>query len=224
MYGIGEVHIEDDNFTINKKDVIDFCKALIEKKYKLLFSCPNGVSLKTLDSEILGWMKRAGFYALHVGVESGSEKILKSMKKELTKREIKEKISLIKKFGIKVVGLFVLGYPGETKESIKETIEFSKELDLDRAQFGIFLPLPGTDIFKELVNNGQLEDIDWDLYYSYGHVVHEPKHMTKQELKKIQRRAFLEFYLRPKIFSKLLRDILSIKHFKFLIMRVNDFL
>jgi len=225
-YGIKEFHLRDDEFTYCKEDVINFCEALLKKNYKLTWNPVNGVRLDSLDAEMLAIMARAGCYAMHVGIEAGNQKILDNIKKELTKKEIKEKVELITKYNIDVVGLFIIGLPGETREEIEETIKFAKELKLVRAQFGIFLPIPGTFLFNDLIKRGKLnlDEINWEYYDAYRHIVYHSDLISDSQLKNLQRKAFLSFYLRPHILYKFLKGINSYEHFKNLFIRTINFL
>lgn len=220
--GIREIHIEDDNFTFYKERVMDFCKGLLERNLDITWCCPNGVRLDTLDDEMLEWMKRSGCYSLSVGVESGSERILKHMKKNLTKEKIEEKIMLIKRHGIQTIGFFIVGYPEETERDILETIGFAKKLSLDRAQFSIFMPLPGSEIYEKLKGEGKINNIEWDKFIS-SKVAYTEK-ISEKDLKKLQKKAYLDFYLRTRIIFSLIREIKSLKHSEQLLVRIKDYM
>lgn len=142
IYGVREIHIEDDNFTGQKEFVLAFCEALRRKVPGISWACPNGVRLDLLDREMLRAMKEAGLYFLSVGVESGSNRVLRLMKKSLTVERIEEKVRLIHEAGIGVAGFFMLGFPGETVEEMRETIRFAKRLPLSRASFANFSRFP----------------------------------------------------------------------------------
>jgi len=220
-YGVKEFHMIDDNFTLNKDYVTKFCNALLREKLNLFWATPNGIRLDTLDRNVLKLMKKAGCYAVSVGIESGSDRVLKLMKKHLDTKNIREKIGLIHEVGLRVTGLFILGYPDETVKEIKKTAKFARKLKIDRAQFGCFLPLPGTEIYYELVRRKEIKKIkNWEEYASFANVVYAPKGLTKEKLKKLQRNAILRFYLRPAILFKILRDVTSFRHFRFLIKRL----
>jgi radical SAM superfamily enzyme YgiQ (UPF0313 family) len=217
-YNVKEIHILDDAFTASKERVIDFCNTLINQKIKIKFSFPNGIRLDSLDEEVLLKMKQAGVQDFNVGVESGSDRILEDMKKSLTTKIIKEKTSLIRDTGLESNGFFIIGYPTEKKEDILKTIKFAKSIPLKRAQFSLFKAYPGTDITNKLLEEGKIEKINYDsfMYYKVDYV---PEGLTEKELKSFQRRAFLEFYLRPKILFNLIKEINSIEHFKFILQR-----
>lgn len=221
QYGIREIHIEDDNFTLNRNFVIEFCQELIKRKMDLSWACPNGIRLDTLDEEMLELMKKSGLYVVSVGIESGSPRILAAMKKRLTKEIIREKICLIRKVGLEVIGFFIIGYPDETKKDILETFRFAEGLDLKRANYMIFHPYPGTPITKRLQAEGQLniKDEDWPKFI-LADVAYSPPGISKDELKRLRRYGFLRFYLRPKILFKMLSEIKSPKHFLTVFQRI----
>lgn len=222
-YGKREFHIVDDNFTMDKDYVIEFCKRIVNKGYDIYFTNPNGVRLNTLDFEMLQWMKKAGWYLLCVGIESGSDRILSDMRKGLTVDMVREKVELTRKAGIDVHGFFILGYPTETLKDIKKTIKFSLELDLIGATFSCFLPFYGTEVYNELVANKEIQPLDLR-EATFAQASYVPKGMTRKQLKHILRNAILRFYLRPRIIIKQLSYIRSPEHFRYLIRRGFDYL
>ncbi|MCX6731762.1 MAG: radical SAM protein [Candidatus Parcubacteria bacterium] len=226
QYGIREIHIEDDNFTFNRNLVMDFCRKLKEDNLNISWTCPNGVRLDTLDKVLLLAMKDAGLYSISVGIESGSERILKDMKKNLTKETIKEKINLIRECGLDVSGFFIIGYPTETKDDIMETIDFARSLDLKRAGFSLFKPFPGTEITRNLIEKGELKEIsdeDWTRFV-LADAVYAPIGFTREEMKKLRRKALLRFYLRPKIVIKFIKEIRNLTHLKLIMKRIYNWL
>ncbi len=217
-YHIREFHLVDDNFTLNKKFVKYFCKKLLESNLDISWATPNGVRLDTLDKECLEIMKESGLYLISVGIESGSDRVLKMTKKELTVKKILKGVSVIKESGIDIAGFFMFGYPGETIEEMKKTIELSLKLPLIRANYFTFLPLPGTEIFNDMKKNNELDKVDWGHFY-FMNAVYSSNGITRKHLKKIQRQAFLKFYSRPGIIWKNLIKIKNYRHFKFLLKR-----
>lgn len=205
-YGIKEIHIEDDNFTFNIDFAKELCRSLIGLNLPLTYSCPNGVRIDRIDKELLQLMKKAGFYNIYVGVESGSPRILKHMKKNLGLEEIARKINLIKESELEASGYFILGYPEETIQDMKMTIELAKSLNLDWAQFATFIPIPGSEIMEDSYVSSISKDIEWSDFFN-TEVPFSPRGISRKELKKIQRQAFLNFYLRPKKIIGLLKKI-----------------
>ncbi len=218
-YGIREIHIEDDNFTMRRDFVKEFCTRLIKLDLGITWTCPNGMRLDTLDDELVSLMKRSGLYSVSVGIESGSDRIRGFMKKNLKTAQIREKVKLIRRHGLGVIGFFIVGFPGETRADIEKTIDLALELDLKRATFSAFKPFPGTEEYNKLVKKGEIGELNWD-NFSLDKVVWSPKGISMDELKKMRRRAFLKFYLRPKIFFRMLSEINSFENLKFIVVRM----
>jgi radical SAM superfamily enzyme YgiQ (UPF0313 family) len=222
-YGVREYHIIDDMFNFHKNRVFEFCQGIKDRNLDISYTFPNGLRLNQLDRESLQMMKDTGAYAFPVGIESGSQRILDSMKKSLTLECIEEKVNLINSVGLEPNGFFIIGYPGETIDDIKATIRFAKRLKLRRVHFSNFLPLPGTEATKKLVESNEIEKPDWGTLF-YSKVAYAPRGITKEQLKRLQRRAFLEFYLRPHILFRMLLEIKSISQLRMIIMRAIDYL
>ncbi len=215
-YGIREIHIEDDNFTFNHDLVKEFCRLLKENKLAISWTCPNGMRLDTLTEELLETMKASGLYFISVGIESGSDRILRDMKKNLTTEKIREKINLINKCGLGVSGFFIIGYPTETRQDIEQTIDFACSLNLKRAAFFLFKPFPGSDITHELAERGdwQFNNIlaeDWNKFI-LADAVYAPPGLTISELKKWRQKALRRFYFRPQIIISFVKDIRGLRH------------
>lgn len=225
-YNIREIHIEDDNFTMYHDLVYDFCRQLKENNLNISWTCPNGVRLDSLDEKLLLTMKEAGLYSISVGIESGSDKILRDMKKSLTTAKIKDKMKLIKDCGLEVSGFFIIGYPTETRETIMETINFAVSLDLKRAGFSLFKPFPGTEATRQLMDKGEIKemsDADW-AHFVLADAVYAPPGFTRSEMKALRRKALLRFYLRPKIFFKFVSEIRNPKHLKIILKRIYSWI
>jgi radical SAM superfamily enzyme YgiQ (UPF0313 family) len=221
-YNVREIHIEDDNFTLKKDLVVDFCNSLVEEKLDISWACPNGVRLDTLDFNLLKIMKKSGCYSFAVGIESGSERVLKHMKKKLSLDLIKEKIELCSKVGIRTTGFFIVGYPVETKEDILKTIRFAKSAKLDRAEFANFMPLPGTAAYDYLIENSEPINTNWEEFLPNRYVVYSPKGISSKELRGLQQKAFFKFYFRLHIILGIIKEIKSWKHFWYILKRYLD--
>lgn len=218
-YRVKEIHVEDDNFTMDKNFVKQFCRKLLEENLNIFWYCSSGLRVDCLNEEILLLMKKSRCYTLTVAIESGSQRILNLMKKNLTLDTIKDSVSLMNKVGYKPTGLFMLGFPDETKEEMNETLKFAMSLNLKRAQFAIFHPMPGSEIFDELKARGALKNIDWTKIKP-SEIACEPEGISAKELKRFQRKAFLKFHARPRILYYQLKEIQSFGHLLFLLKRV----
>lgn len=150
----------DDSFTMSKKYTLEMMSAL--KRYPgMTFSCITRLDL--IDGEILLNLKQAGCILINFGIESGSEKMLRSMNKKMTKDFIKKQIDLVRKYEIPWLGFFIMGYPGETREEMNQTLEFMKELDPYYAEINVFNPLPGTKIWDDL---SAANEVNYNLDFS----------------------------------------------------------
>jgi radical SAM superfamily enzyme YgiQ (UPF0313 family) len=208
---VKEFHIEDDNFTFNKEHVLNFCQAVRRNNINAFFTLPNGVRLDKLDDEILRQLKETGFYSFSIGIESGSQQTLKRMRKALNLDIVKETIQRIRKHGFLLKGYFMIGYPGETEQDITRTIEYAKSLDLDRAYFTMYIPLPGTRDFHMLEQQGKitLDTLQWQNFYTKGKTLppYVPDGMNAEQLERFAHIAYRRFYVRPKIMLNMLKDL-----------------
>lgn len=219
-YGIERFVVFDENITLNHAHIKGFCHRVIKEGLRVSFELPNGIRLDTLNMEILSLMRKAGFSErVAVGIESGSERILKLMKKGLAKEEVREKIKMLNRAGFRPIGYFIIGFPTETREDIEETIKFALELKLYRAGFMPFHPLPGTESYRFLVDSNEIpEDFDWTAL-STDSIAYSPKGISKEELDNIRKQAILRFNLRPRVMWDYLRDYNS---FKFAVRKLSN--
>ncbi len=209
-YGATRFSIIDDEFTLNKKYAISFCEALIRSKLNLKWDCPNGVRMDTLYPELLQLMEAAGCNALCVGIESGNERVQKLIKKKVTVKTIRERAAMIAKCTkIRITGYFMIGFLDETEPEIRDTINLACSLPLTRAGFNVVIPIPGTEIFDDLIRVGRLklEEINWDRLTN-DQVAFKRNHVTGKRLIALQREAHLRFYTRPRVAWRVAREAL----------------
>lgn len=161
-YGTRQFSFKDDSFTVNKTRVEQFCDKLLVDKLNINWECNTRVDL--VSESLLAKMKKAGCNSIKVGVESGSEHILKKMNKGITHDQIRNAAKIFRKVGIHWTGYFMMGVPGETAEEIYQTLNLMYEIQPDFASISVYEPFPGTPMFdegleKELVTpNMSLED------------------------------------------------------------------
>jgi len=222
-YGFGEIIIEDENFTFYKDHILGLSNEIQRRNIKCYFSFPNGIRSDRLDEEIVHHLKQIRTYMVTLGIESGSEKTLRAMKKNWDLQALKKKINLLKANGISILGSFILGFSNETKEDIKKTINFAIESGVDTAYFGNYIPLPGSEDFNRMINNGEikLEEINWNAYTSYlGRIPYHPPDISEKELLEAIRWATIRFYCRPKIILNLIKRMTRPIFLKSLIFRI----
>lgn len=219
-YGIREIHIVDDNFTMDLPYAKEVLRRIIDAKLGISLAMPNGIRMDRLDDELLSLMKQAGMYMVTIAIENGNDRLLKLMRKGTTVQRIRDCVARIKKHGFDVAAFFILGYPTETMEEMENTIRFSLDLDIQRANYFTYLPLPGTESYQKLREQGDLDDVDWEKFY-FMSAAYVPDGMNRQELLEKKRQAFRRFYLRPRIFWYNISKIKSIRHFGFLFNRFS---
>lgn len=211
--GVSNIHMYADLFTANRDQVIGICKLIVEKGLKITFTCNSRVDY--VDEEMLQWMAKAGCTVISWGIESANEEILKKARKGTTAERARQSVNWAKKYGIRNLGYFIVGLPGETRESIQETIDFSKTLPLDLAIFHIAAPYPGTPFFFMVMENNwfrpgtRWEQVDMD-----QSTVLQYSNLSAEDLEKEARRAMREWMFRPGpilTYLKSLRNIAALQ-------------
>jgi len=194
--GITNIHMYADLFTVNRDHVVSLCQQMIERSLTIRWTCNSRVDY--VDEEMLSLMGQAGCWLISWGIESANELILKRARKGYKKEQAFRALHWAKAAGIKNWGYFIIGLPGETEESIQETIAYAKELPLDIALFHIAAPYPGTPFFYEVVEHNwfrpgtKWEEVDMD-----QSTVLDYENLTAERLQYWQKRATREWSLRP---------------------------
>ncbi|MEJ5166029.1 MAG: radical SAM protein, partial [Thermoanaerobaculia bacterium] len=159
-YRIRHINIYDDNFLLDKNRVLEFCEKILKEDLKITFNCIGRAN--HLDDEVLKNLKKAGCWMINIGVESGDEELLKPHRAKPEIEKIKEIVRKIKENGIRVKGLFMMGIPGETRETIEKTIRFALENPFDDLNVTKFTPFPGTPVYEKIKEYGEFKE-DWAL-------------------------------------------------------------
>jgi len=217
-FNVREIHFFDDNLTFKREHVEKICRLIIGNKLKINWTVPPGIRADKVDEELLRLMKRSGCYYVQIGIESANPKILKNIKKAEKIEQIREAIELCNKVGIYAGGSFIFGLPGETEETIEQTIKFSKEAPLIKADFLLLDVLPGSELWDTL--KGKFAP-NWDKM-SFKDPEFIPEGLSKEQLSKSAKRAFLKFYLRPKIFFRIIK-LLRPFHIRFIIRKFLEY-
>jgi anaerobic magnesium-protoporphyrin IX monomethyl ester cyclase len=215
--GIKYISFADDVFTLNKKRVHQICDIIIEKDLDLQWACE--IRVGTVDEDLLVKMKEAGCRGLYIGMEFGDQRVLDFATKGTTLEEARDTVKIINKIGgFKTQGYFMLGYPTETKETIKRTIDFAKSLGLLTVAFSITVPFPGTELYKYCKENGLLIHEDWQRYSpKMGDMFIKLDDIDERELYELLKNANRGFYLRPSYIVKSLFSVRSLNDLKFYI-------
>jgi radical SAM superfamily enzyme YgiQ (UPF0313 family) len=194
--GVHHIHMYADLFTVNRDQVVELCKLILSEGLKITWTANSRVDY--VDEEMLRLMGRSGCTLISWGIESGNELILKKAHKGYKMEQAHRALRWAKQAGIKNWGYFIIGLPGETVETIQETMALSKALPLDIALFHVAAPYPGTPFFFEVVENGWFrpgtnwEEVDMDqaTVLDYGN-------LKAEDLLYWQKRAFREWAFRP---------------------------
>ena len=193
--GAKGLYFEDDTFTVSPGQVIGICREILRRKIKIPWSCLGRVDC--VNREILKIMKEAGCYMIRYGVESSSQDILNKAKKGITIEKIVSAFAVTKETGIETYASYTLGLPGETKETLEKTIEFAVKLNSDYAQFGIAMPYPGTEFYRDAEKNGWLKAKKWSEFEASENSVLEYPDLSAKDIIDAHKMAYRRFYLRP---------------------------
>jgi len=194
--GINNVHMYADLFTVNREQVMELCQRMIDEKIDIKWTCNSRVDF--VDQEMLKRMGEAGCRLISWGIESGDEQILKNVHKGIRPQNVERALLWAKNAGIMNWGYFIIGLPGETEDTIRETIEFAKKLPLDIALFHIAAPYPGTPFFFEVIEKGWFrEGTRWEQVDMDRETVLDYPQLSTEQLVYWQKRAFREWALRP---------------------------
>jgi radical SAM superfamily enzyme YgiQ (UPF0313 family) len=212
--GIHNIHMYADLFTIHRDQVVELCQRIIREGLRIRWTCNSRVDY--VDEEMLRLMGRAGCWLISWGIESGNEQILKHARKGAYPDKAERALRWARAAGIANWGYFIIGLPGETEATIRQTIEFAKRLPLDIALFHVAAPYPGTPFFFEVVKEGwfrpgtRWEQVDMDK----GTVLDYPG-LPAERLLYWQKRAWREWAFRPgpimTYFKMLISDTATIR-------------
>lgn len=212
-YGAKEVRFFDDTFTMSKKRVLEICDKFKKRRIKIPWTCLTTVA--AVSKELLKRMREAGCWQVLYGLESGDDRMLKLLKKGNTVKRNEEAVRWAKEAGLEVRGDFIVGTPGETKESLKKTLNFTLHNPLDYAHFNKFIPFPGTELYSMLVAKGYRFDFSKGCsILDHSAVMYTPEGVAKDEFKAWLDRANKGFYLRPSYILKRLFAIRTLTQLK----------
>lgn len=210
QHKIKHILFDDDTFTIQKARLKKICQLIIKEELDLTWTCLARTD--TVDESILKLMKKAGCWQILYGIESGNQEILDQLQKGIDIEQVEKALEITCKAGIRTKGFFILGTPFETKETIKETIHFMKKIDLDDFHMTYFTPFPGTAIYNHQIKNKKFYKKRWSEMNEWTPVF-IPKGFSKNELISFSKKAFREFYLRPKIIGSYFKTAVSTRNF-----------
>jgi anaerobic magnesium-protoporphyrin IX monomethyl ester cyclase len=208
MLGFREVMFNDATLTADMEWATSLFEGMIRNNINITWNCSTRAD--RINSEILKLMKKAGCHTIALGMESVDPTVLKNIRKNINPEQIREAVKLIRCSGMNTIVFCVVGFPGETRESIENTISFLKTLDTTFITLGIAVPAPGTDFYRYVEENNYLLTKDWSLYDPMKKPVFSYPSLSADEIEYYSRHGLREFYLRP---GYILKRILSIKSF-----------
>ncbi|MBU1245477.1 MAG: radical SAM protein [Nanoarchaeota archaeon] len=221
-YGVRTFFFEDDNFSMDKDRAKEILRGILTRKLEINWQAPNGLRADLLDDELISLMKDTNCTRVRIAIEHGDQKFLEEViGKRLNLKVLKEAVKKIRKKGLDVDGFFVLGIPGETKETMRKSVNFAKELSAIGLNplLAMAIPLPGTRMYKICEENNFLvkknfTSKDYQLASSKEPLISTPT-MSASELKKWYFKAFREtFMIRFMNDPKVLLNINLVQDFK----------
>ena len=215
--GYREVFYRDETFTVSRKRTLEICKEIIASDLDISWICNSRVD--TIDKERMVAMQKAGCHTIKFGVESGNQKILDNIQKGTTLKQARNAFRIAREIGLKTHAHFMLGCIGETKETLRDTINFAKEIKPTTATFNIFTPFSGTPVYDLVLKELEKKDADGteiDLSIEHAQAYYNElfTELTNEEISKAIRQAYREFYLRPSYFFHRMKMINSVDRLK----------
>ncbi|MFC1906268.1 B12-binding domain-containing radical SAM protein [Chloroflexota bacterium] len=210
-----EIMFEDDTLTVDIKRCNEICNKIISRGIKIIWSANARADLDNLD--LLKLMKASGCRMLVVGFEFGDQQVLKNVNKGVTLEQMRRFASLTRQVGIKIHGCFMIGGPGDTRETAEKTIELARELKPDTLQFSALVPYPGTKFYEWCQENNYIIAKDWSDWVDAGEqsTVVEYPNLTKEEIVSlVDKGLYKNFYFRPSTWIHHLMTINSFDDFK----------
>ena len=208
--GVKDILLYDQDFGANRERSIELCKRIVEEDFDFYIGC--NLRIDSFDKELLEWMRKAGFWRVFYGIESSVQDNLDQVAKGINKEKTEEVVRKTDEMGFHVFGSFIFGIPGQTYEDGVKTIEFAKELPLTYAKFTPMSPWPGSDMWENPEKYGKLDRTPNKMSMNMVNFV--PESMTEEELRKLLRKGFGEFYIRPKYFWRRLKQIETVEDIK----------
>jgi len=214
-FGINQLFITDENFTLNQERTYRICEEIV--RHGLHRKLDSGCETRTdlVDRKILRALKRANVKFILFGIESGDPRTLAFAKKNIPLEQTKEAICIAKEEGFEVLITCIIGFPHEGREEVQKTLRFAEELDPHFLVLNILTPFPGTAVWK-MIKSGEggsrLISRDWSRFGTHLGLAHESGMLPRWELEKFQRQAYMKFYLRPNRIKYFIRSV-KIKFF-----------
>ena len=222
-YGINDFHFEDENMSVNKNWMMEFCNTLINRRLDIGWQLSNGVRAESVTVELATKMKASGLSNLGVAPESGTQRVLQEViNKKLDLKKVETAVKNASDMGITITSYFIIGFPDETKSEINQTIKFARKLarlGLDECSVNTFQLVPGCELFNKMVNEKEIK-IDEGFFSDFGQmgdlagVKTWSRTLTSKDLSRLKMKAYGSFYLtsflyNPSKFLRLLKNLIN---------------
>jgi radical SAM superfamily enzyme YgiQ (UPF0313 family) len=218
-----EIMFETDTFVASPDHVRGVCEEILARGIRISWSCNVRVDM---DLSLLPLMKRAGCRMLMTGFEFGTQKALDAVRKGVTLEQSTTFAETAYRLGFIIHGCFMVGAPGETRDSVLKTIGFAKSLPMDTVQFSGICTYPGTEIYEWAKQSGYLVPKEWNEWvsqdYEQATLLNYPQ-LSKEEIDKLIDQGLREFYLRPKQIWRMVRSIRSFADVKRKVFGLKSF-
>lgn len=202
-FGIVNFLFWAEEFILDKAFVKELCDAIVSSGLPVKWVCNSRVD--AVDEEVLAAIKNAGCWHIAYGIESGDQDILNRINKNITTDMIVRAVAMAKRIGLQVTGHVILGFPMDTRETMKKTEHFVDSLDLDFVQYYCAMPYPGTELYADAVKNGWLTTGDWQRW-EHNYSVLDYGHLKASEIMALRRRMLYRYYLNPRRVFQTLRN------------------
>ncbi len=214
--GIGEILVYDDTFTVDKARVHQLCERILQSGLRIDWDIRSRVD--TVDAPMLRALKKAGCTRIHYGVESGSDAVLKELKKGITVSQAEGVLRMTKEAGISTLAYFMIGSPHETEKEVGETISLLRRIRADYAHITIFTPFPATELYLRALKEGVIPHDYWREFAQDPlaplTVRYWEKDIPRERMFELLKKAYQAFYSRPLYLAKRLFAIRSLSELK----------
>lgn len=213
-YHIKQIDILDDNFTTNKRRVEQFCDLLIGRNYKIYINLQSGIRADNIDEALIRKLKTAGVFKLGLGVETGNQTIARGINRgRLDLNKVLAVSRLARKYGMIVIGFFMIGLPGDNEHTLQETIDFAIKMNPHMANFTMTIPFYGTELYRMIEKEGRFlfdtrEGVTYGFYAAKAY--YELGNSTSDLMVKYYRNAYRKFYFR---FTKAMDILWTVRSF-----------
>ncbi len=203
VYGVREIVFFDETFTIGKRRMLKFSEEVQKRGLKVKFNIRARVD--TVDRDVVRALKKAGLRSIHMGVEAGTDRVLKIMNKQITREQTERAFRICREEGVDTRGYFMVGYYDATPDDVEDMIKFASGLGLDWASFSVATALPATDLYRIAQERGYVDGDYWKQYTIDGGGVIpqlETETFTSEQLRAFRTKAYMNFYLRPDLIRR----------------------